>query len=254
MSGPRLNAAYYAAPVAEFLRAAESEAYAPLAAPKGYTLAPEQLSAWRLQLPVLRDTLSEKGAGSALAVPVPFFARGAKWTDVKKIERRQYLKNASLVLLTRGEAGDGDLRPAGGETRQDAEPGVLSRRERVPHRLGSAAGLGRFGFNRAWQLAEQHPLKVDLVPGVVDIDPDNSALGVIVDDNAFRDFPAVYARPLGKLDVQRVGVGVVVEFHGRNPRSGNALWTVILSSSVTTRRYRPPSSGIWAQNLQRLFS
>jgi hypothetical protein len=46
-------------------------------------------------------------------------------TDVKKPERRQYLKNASLVLLTRGEAGDGDLRPAGGETRQDVEPGVL---------------------------------------------------------------------------------------------------------------------------------
>jgi len=46
MSGPRLNAAYYAAPVAEFLRAAESEVYAPLASPHGYTLAPEQLSAW----------------------------------------------------------------------------------------------------------------------------------------------------------------------------------------------------------------
>ena len=44
-------------------------------------------------------------------------------TDVKKPERRQYLKNAYRVLLTRGEAGDGDLRPAGGETRQDAEPG-----------------------------------------------------------------------------------------------------------------------------------
>ena len=56
------------------------------------------------------------------------FSRGPKKaensrTDVKKPERRQYLKNASLVLLTRGEAGDGDLRPAGGETRQDAEPG-----------------------------------------------------------------------------------------------------------------------------------
>ena len=39
MPGPRLNAAYYAAPVAEFLRAAESEVYAPLASPHGYTLA-----------------------------------------------------------------------------------------------------------------------------------------------------------------------------------------------------------------------
>ena len=71
MSGPRTNAAFYAAPVSEFLAASNEEAYAPLAAPKGYTLAPEQLSAWRLQLPVLREALSEKGAGSALAVPVP---------------------------------------------------------------------------------------------------------------------------------------------------------------------------------------
>ena len=59
MSGPRLNAAYYAAPVEKFLRAADDEVYAPLASPHGYTLAPEQLSAWRLQLPVLRAALSD---------------------------------------------------------------------------------------------------------------------------------------------------------------------------------------------------
>ena len=52
--GPRLNAAFYADSVAAFLRASDDEVYAPLASPHGYTLAPEQLSAWRLQLPVLR--------------------------------------------------------------------------------------------------------------------------------------------------------------------------------------------------------
>ncbi len=31
--------------------------------------------------------------------------RGAKWTDVKKPERRQYLKNAYRVLLTRAWQG-----------------------------------------------------------------------------------------------------------------------------------------------------
>jgi hypothetical protein len=31
--------------------------------------------------------------------------RGAKWTDVKKAERRQYLKNAYRVLLTRAQQG-----------------------------------------------------------------------------------------------------------------------------------------------------
>ena len=44
MSGPRTNAAFYAAPVSEFLAASEEEVYAPLASPHGYTLAPEQQS------------------------------------------------------------------------------------------------------------------------------------------------------------------------------------------------------------------
>ena len=37
--GPRLNAAFYADPVAAFLRASDDEVYAPLASPHGYTLA-----------------------------------------------------------------------------------------------------------------------------------------------------------------------------------------------------------------------
>ena len=75
MSGPRTNAAFYAAPVSEFLAASNAEAYAPLAAPKGYTLAPEQLSAWHLQLPVLRAALADLPAGvdvAASAAPAPW--------------------------------------------------------------------------------------------------------------------------------------------------------------------------------------
>jgi hypothetical protein len=72
MSGPRTNAAFYAAPVSEFLAASDEEAYAPLAAPKGYTLAPEQLSAWHLQLPVLRAALADLLAGVDAAAPAPW--------------------------------------------------------------------------------------------------------------------------------------------------------------------------------------
>ena len=72
MLGPRLNAAFYAAPVSEFLAASDEEAYAPLAAPKGYTLAPEQLSAWHLQLPVLRAALADLPAGADAAAPAPW--------------------------------------------------------------------------------------------------------------------------------------------------------------------------------------
>jgi len=67
MPGPRLNAAFYADSVAAFLRASDDEVYAPLASPQGYTLAPEQLSAWRLQLPVLRAALATLES----AVPAP---------------------------------------------------------------------------------------------------------------------------------------------------------------------------------------
>jgi hypothetical protein len=65
MPGPRTTAAFYAAPVEEFLAASEEEVYAPLASPHGYTLAPEQQSAGRLQLPVLRG---QKGASHHLPV------------------------------------------------------------------------------------------------------------------------------------------------------------------------------------------
>jgi hypothetical protein len=63
--GPRLNAAFYADRVAAFLRASDDEVYAPLTSPHGYTLAPEQLSAWRLQLPVLRAALTDFAARAA---------------------------------------------------------------------------------------------------------------------------------------------------------------------------------------------
>jgi hypothetical protein len=65
MLGPRLNAAFYADAVEAFLRASDDEVYAPLASPHGYTLAPEQLSAWRLQLPGLRAALAELPARCA---------------------------------------------------------------------------------------------------------------------------------------------------------------------------------------------
>ena len=72
MSGPRTNAAFYAAPVEEFLAASEEKVYAPLASPHGYTLAPEQLSAWHLQLPVLRAALADLPAEADAAAPAPW--------------------------------------------------------------------------------------------------------------------------------------------------------------------------------------
>ena len=97
--GPRLNAAFYAAPVSEFLAASDAEAYAPLAAPKGYTLAPEQLSAWHLQLPVLRAALAGLEKGTQLFSEEKSCVPFSPWIhlefDIPRLGRRV---DAVLVL------------------------------------------------------------------------------------------------------------------------------------------------------------
>ena len=95
--GPRLNAAFYADSVAAFLRASDDEVYAPLASPHGYTLAPEQLSAWRLQLPVLRAALADFAARATVEATEP--AAPAPWIhlefDIPRLGRR-----VDAVLVT----------------------------------------------------------------------------------------------------------------------------------------------------------
>ena len=49
--------------------------------------------------------------------------RGAKWTDVKKPERRQYLKNAYRVLLTRARQGMVIFVPPGAKRDRTRNPG-----------------------------------------------------------------------------------------------------------------------------------
>ena len=48
--------------------------------------------------------------------------RGAKWTDVKKPERRQYLKNAYRVLLTRARQGMVIFVPPGAKRDRTRKP------------------------------------------------------------------------------------------------------------------------------------
>ena len=88
MSATRLNAAFYADRVAAFLRASDDEVYAPLASPHGYTLAPEQLSAWRLQLPVLRAALATSATPeSAAPAPAPWIHRECDIPRLGRIAR-----------------------------------------------------------------------------------------------------------------------------------------------------------------------
>ena len=159
-----------------------------------------------------------------------------------EVDRREEARAAAVSeerlprVAHAGPAGDGDLRAAGGEAGQDTEPGVLRGNLRLPDGHGCGGDLGRFGFNRPGQFADQYSSKIEFVARIVDVDSHDPSVGVVVHHDSLGNLAAVHTRPLGKLDVERVGVGMVVELHGRNPRSGNALWMVILSSSVTTRR------------------
>ena len=101
---------------------------------------------------------------------------------------------------------------------------------------------------------ENEPLQLDFAACIINVDADKTPTGVVVEDDAFGDFSALDARVLREIDVEGVSLGIIGQLHGLNPRSRNALWMVTLSSSVTTRRYRPPSSGTIAQNRYRLFS
>src|SRR5260221_13793915 len=78
--------------------------------------------------------------------------------------------------------------------------------------------------------------------------------GVVVQYDAIRDFSALDAGWLGKIEIQGVGVGEVVDLHGLNRLSRNALWIVSLSSSVMTRRNSPSSSGRARQKRNRFAS
>ena len=59
--------------------------------------------------------------------------------------------------------------------------------------------------------------------------------------HAIGHFPGLHAGLFAELDVETVGLGVVVKLHGdplRKRPSKNALWMVSPSSRVTTRRTR----------------
>jgi hypothetical protein len=78
-----------------------------------------------------------------------------------------------------------------------------------------------------------------------------AAIGVGVQNDTLGNFQGIGSHPIGKVDVEAIGFGEIFDFHGLNLRSGNALWIVISSESVITRRNRPSSSGTLPQNLTR---
>src|SRR5207302_1786048 len=102
----------------------------------------------------------------------------------------------------------------------------------------SGHGLALSEWRRNFKRAQVHNLA-----GILeDIDTNNFAGLIEIQNNIRRDFPSIGRRPVRKSDIERVGILVIAEFHGRvdlKLLSGKAFSTVSPSSSVTTRRCLP---------------
>src|SRR6266513_3042082 len=89
--------------------------------------------------------------------------------------------------------------------------------------------------------------QVQLLTGVVDVDPDQISFSVVVQYHSFRNFLALGALLVRQIDVKGIGIWEIIQFHGLNLRSRNALCIVSLSESVMTRKKRPSSSSTLPQ-------
>ncbi len=113
--------------------------------------------------------------------------------------------------------------------------------------VACSAGLARDGLHRGRELTDGELVDVDFRAGIVNVDSNEVAVSVVVKHHSLGNLPAFDARSLRKVDVQRIRFRIVVQFHGLNRRSGNALWMVTWPSSVMTLKKRPSSSGASAQ-------
>ena len=84
-------------------------------------------------------------------------------------------------------------------------------------------GLGRGRFDLAREVAQDQTIEIDFVAGVVDVNADEVALTVVIQDDAIGYLSGFDTRLFGQIDVEGIRVCEVLKSHGRNPLSGKAL-------------------------------
>ena len=103
-------------------------------------------------------------------------------------------------------------------------------------------------FCLEWNVARDQFPQIQLSARVIDIDSDQVAFAIVIQNHAFRDLPALDARSVREINIKGICVWKIIQLHGRNLRSKNALCMVSLSESVTTRKKRPCNSSTLPQN------
>jgi hypothetical protein len=89
-------------------------------------------------------------------------------------------------------------------------------------------------------------LNVGAGAGVFEGNGANLSICIQIEDRVLVQFPGLPDSLGLELDVKRIGVFEIHDFHGLYRRSKNALCTVSPSGSKMTLRYRPPISSIRA--------
>src|SRR5262245_57825104 len=82
--------------------------------------------------------------------------------------------------------------------------------------------------------------QVELAGGMVDVEPDNFAVGIEVDHETCDDLPSLGARRALELDIEAVRFRIVVQLHrssSRKLRSKNALWTIFQLLSLASEEH-----------------
>jgi hypothetical protein len=113
----------------------------------------------------------------------------------------------------------------------------MTRKSRLSH------AIQRSGSN----LFIREARDVSALTGVLDSDPANITVAIYVQQGVLVQVPGLCDFGWSKLNVKRVCVLKVLNFHGLNELSKKALCTVSRSGRSITRKYLPFISAIGAQ-------
>ena len=87
--------------------------------------------------------------------------------------------------------------------------------------------LGQMFLALHRQSIENEFFEIDFRAGIVDINAHQVAIFIVIQNHAFRNVDAVHTGFGRQIDIKRIGFRILVQFHGLNLRSGNALYDFI---------------------------
>jgi len=123
------------------------------------------------------------------------------------------------------------------ETTKDVAGSLIAADWRVLRRV-QALWSGRDGLHFAGQLAQNEPIELNLLAGLVDVDTDEPTGSVVVQDNPLGDLPTFDTGFLAQIDIQRIRIGKV----DRARRAGSCHLSICDIGSSMIHSYHCPDT------------